>query len=81
MVIKRKYAIEHKDGYFITARHEPTYDEDKAARFHTVGEANHFYKESHYRVSDPENYTVVPIKITYERDVDHANTESGTEES
>jgi hypothetical protein len=35
-------------------------------RFGTIEEADYFFRESYYRTDNPENYKVVPMKITYE---------------
>jgi hypothetical protein len=74
MLTKTRYIIQHISGKFITLRYEFVTDLDKAARFQTPEEAEHFYKESYYKADRPEEYHVVPIKITYEMEsVSHAN--------
>ncbi|GAB7057391.1 hypothetical protein JCM16163A_41400 [Paenibacillus sp. YK5] len=77
MVSKTRYIIRHRLGHFINLRYEPVKEIDKAARFGTEEEANHFYRDSHYKAVDPENYTVLPMKITYELEsVEYENSES-----
>lgn len=66
---KRRYIIQHDCGKFINAHYEFT-DIDKAVRFSSEEDAKHFYKESYYKADRPEEYHVVPIKITYELEVE-----------
>lgn len=78
MIQKTRYIIQHKSGHFINLHYEPIKPEhfDRAARFNTEEEANHFYRDSHYRAPDPQNYRAVPMTITYELEVHHEQGEA-----
>jgi hypothetical protein len=66
LIVKTKYIIQHRAGHYINLHYDPIKEFNRAARFESIEEANHFYRDSYYKVDDPENYFVVPIKISYE---------------
>jgi hypothetical protein len=75
MQVKRRYIIQHDCGKFINLHYEFVTDIDKAARFSSQEEAEHFFKESYYKADKPEEYRAVPMKITYELEVEPNGTQ------
>lgn len=66
MVQKTRYIIRHMSGNFINLHYEIAKDIDKATYFYTKEEAEHFFKNSYYKTDKPDDYEVVPMRITYE---------------
>lgn len=84
METKHRLVLKHESGRYLSSSIDEfplTKQIARARRFIDLEQVSAFMQTSTYAPEAPEDYEVVSIKITYEEDVSHANTESGTEES
>lgn len=74
MVIKYRYVPRHKNGHFINIYSEPTEDFMKAAHFSREDDLN-IWILGRYGPDDPQNFHVVPVKVTYELEVGESHVQ------
>ena len=84
MDVKHRLALKHESGRYLSWSPDNfplTPKLSQARRFLNIEELRIFLESSPYAPDKPEEYEIVSIKITYEEEDFHVDSESGTEKS
>ena len=81
MIVKHRFIIQHRSGYFINAKYEPVKQFESAFRFPSREDAIHFFTESYYKSDKPEEYRVRTIKIIEELEAETDGCTGSDEET